>query len=287
MKRCPLLVTGLIVASLALSGCKTRESGTGGEKLDFGGEKLQIEGSTTVEPVATRFAEQFNKEYNADVTVSGGGSGNGIGALLDGRCDIAMSSRDMKDRELDTARQKNVEVIRVQVGIDGICVVVHPSNMIEGISRDDLQKIYTGRITNWRQLNGPDREVTVVTRDTNSGTYEMFNKKVLKGEKVLAGARTVGSNAEARTAVQNGEGAIAYVGKAFATEEVRAIPVDGVDPTEDNIHSGEYPLARALYFFTNGRPEPGSLKHAFLAFHISQLGAKLVKAAEYLPLRQY
>ena len=166
--------------------------------------KVVIKGSTTVLPIAQKAAEDFMK-MNADVSisVSGGGSGNGIRAIIDGTTDIADSSRFIKDKEIKLAMAKGVLPVPHRVALDCVVPVVHPTNSLRGITMDQLKDIYTGKITRWKQLGGLNKPIVVVSRDTSSGTYEVWHKKVLKKEKVTPKALLQASNGAVAQAVAN------------------------------------------------------------------------------------
>ena len=141
--------------------------------------KLQIEGSTTVGPIADAFAEVFQKEKGVEITVKKTGSGDGAAALIDGRCQIATMSRFMKEKEFKAAIGNGVITVAHVVAMDGVCVIVHPSNPVKKLSVEQARKIFTGEITNWKELGGPDLKIVVISRDTSSGTYEVWEKKVM------------------------------------------------------------------------------------------------------------
>ena len=147
--------------------------------------RLVIQGSTTVLPIAQKCAEVFMQRHpEADISVRGGGSGTGIAALIDGICDIADSSRPMKKKEILKAKAKGINPEPHVVSMDGIAVIVHPSNPVDKLSLSQIKDIYTGQVSNWSQLGGRSQKVVVVSRDVASGTFECFNKMSLKNQKV-------------------------------------------------------------------------------------------------------
>ena len=158
-------------------------------------ETLTIQGSTTVLPIAQKTAEVF-MENNAEVniTVRGGGSGNGIAALIDGATDIADASRFIKSDELKNAMNNDIYPVPHRVAKDGIAVVIHPSNPVDNLTLEQLQQIYTGKITNWSELGGADEEIVVVSRDSSSGTFEVFGEIAVGGERVIPSALMQASN---------------------------------------------------------------------------------------------
>ncbi|MDO9548751.1 MAG: phosphate ABC transporter substrate-binding protein [Candidatus Marinimicrobia bacterium] len=246
--------------------------------------KISIEGSTTVLPIAQIAAEEYMKANpNVDITVRGGGSGVGIASLIEGTCDIADASRSMKDKEMKEAVNKGVNPVAHVVAMDGIAVVIHPSNKLKEISKEQLKAIYTGKYSNWSKLGGAKKKIIVISRDSASGTYEAFSNLTLDGERVRSDALLSASNRAVVTTVENTPGAIGYVGLGYITSKIKAIGVDGVQCTKENILSGEYPLSRPLFMYTNGNP-CGQVK-AFLDFVKSKEGQKLIEESGYVGLK--
>ncbi|MDY6913280.1 MAG: phosphate ABC transporter substrate-binding protein [Planctomycetota bacterium] len=250
--------------------------------------KLQIEGSTTVGPIADAFAEVFGRKYkNVSITVKKTGSGDGAAALIDGRCDIATMSRFMKAKEFTKAVSKGVMPVAHVVAMDGVCVVVHPSNPVRALSSDQVRKIYKGEISNWSQLGGADNKIVVISRDTSSGTYETFHKLLMQKQKMNAGVEYVNSNPQAHARAKTTAGAIAYVGLGFVDKNVKALKIDGVMPTRKTIVTGTYPISRPLFMFTDGYPKLGSAVHAFVTFHLTERGQEVVEAKGFVPVTDY
>lgn len=250
--------------------------------------RLQIEGSTTVGPIADAFAEVFSKKYpDVSITVKKTGSGDGAAALIDGRCDIATMSRFMKLKEFKKAVDRGVMPVAHVVAMDGVCVIVHPSNPISALSSRQVREIYKGMITNWKQLGGPDMKIVVISRDSSSGTYETFHKLVMKKQKMTSSVEYVSSNPQAYARVKTTPGAIGYVGLGFVDKNVKALKIDGVLPTRETIATGKYPISRPLFMFTNGYPRLGSIVHAFVTFHLTERGQEIIEAKGFVPLTNY
>ena len=242
-----------------------------------------IKGSTTVLPIAQIAAEVFmDRNPDVDISVQGGGSGVGIASIIDGTCDIADSSRPIKGKELKKAKTKGINLKANVIAMDGIAVIVHPSNKVNGISKNKIKDIYTGKISNWAELGGANKKIVVVSRDTASGTFEAFNKLVLDEEKVRPDALMQTSNQAVATVVARTPGAIGYVGLGYLSAKVKAIAIDGVAPSKEAVRSGKYPLARSLFMYTNGEPE--GLVKDFINFILSEEGQKLVEEAGYIGL---
>ncbi|MFA5555050.1 MAG: phosphate ABC transporter substrate-binding protein, partial [Phycisphaerae bacterium] len=214
---------------------------------------LQIEGSTTVGPIADAFAEVFKKDNpGLSISVNKTGSGNGAAALIDGRCDIAILSRFMKDKEFSMAVEKSVYPVAHVVAMDGVCIVVHPSNPIKELTTAQIRDIYKGAITNWNQVGGIDMAIIPISRDTSSGTYETFHELVMNKQEMGSKVEYVNANPQAHARVRTTPGAIGYVGVGFLDGNVKTVVVDGVTPSRRTIANGTYPIARPLFMFTNG-----------------------------------
>lgn len=251
-------------------------------------QSLNIEGSTTVGPIADAFAEVFQKSYpDLEITVKKTGSGDGAAALVDGRCDVAIMSRFMKDKEFKKAVENNIFPVAHVVAMDGVCIVVHPSNPISELTIAQAADIYLGKITNWKELGGADAPIVAVSRDTSSGTYEVFHEKVMKKANMAPSVEYVNSNPQAHARVSNTVGGIAYVGIGFLDNKVKALKVDGVMPTKKTIASGEFAISRPLYMFTNGYPKLGSMAHKFTAFYLSEQGQDIIEAKGFVPVTNY
>jgi len=247
-------------------------------------ESITINGSTTVLPIAQKVAEAYMKENpQVKISVSGGGSGNGIKALIDGMTQIGMSSRFLKDSEVKLALEKGVYPVPFAVAYDCIVPVVHPSNPIGDVTLDQLKAIYQGQITNWKTLGGPDLQIVVVSRDTSSGTYEVWEEKVMKKERVFPGALLQASSGAIVQAVSKNKYAIGYVGIGYVDATVKALSVGGIPGNETTTLDGTYPISRPLYMFTRGWPE-GALLHFMNYILNPQKGQKLVKEAGFVPL---
>ncbi len=251
-------------------------------------ETLQIEGSTTVGPIADAFAEYFMRSNpDLEITVKKTGSGDGAAALMDNRCDIATMSRFMKDKEFKGAVEKGIFPVAHVVAMDGVCIIVHPSNPVKELTTEQIRDIYMGKITNWSQLGGPDMAIVAISRDTSSGTYETFHEKVMNKEDMAGNVEYVNSNPQAHARVKTTMGAIGYVGLGFVDINVRALKIDDIQPTRQTISSGTYPVARPLFMFTNGYPKLGSTVYKFCTFHLSERGQEIIEAKGFVPVTAY
>ena len=245
---------------------------------------LVIKGSTTVLPIAQKVAELYMKQ-NPDVkiSISGGGSGNGIKALIDGSTDIANSSRFIKPKEVKLAVENGEYPVPFAVAYDCIVPVVHPSNSVVNLTMAQLKAIYKGEVKNWKEVGGPDRPIVVISRDTSSGTYEVWYKKVMKKERVFPGALLQASNGAIVQAVSKNKNAIGYIGFGYMDKSVKALMVDRIVGSEETTLNGTYPISRPLYMFTRGWPKGDTLKFINFVVHPKK-GQEYVSDAGYVPL---
>ncbi len=284
MKRNFLLVMTLVVVFIImLSGCgKTapQEGNSGGSP-----ENITLNGSTTVFPIAQKAAEVFMNKYpDINISVRGTGSGNGIAALINGICDIADASRPMKQSEIDKAKTNGIDPVENIIAKDAIAIVVNLDNPISEISHAQLKKIYTGEITNWKELGGPDMKIVPITRDSSSGTFEIFEEKVLgKGVEMVSTAVVQGSNQAIKTTVEKTKGAIGYIGLGYVDSSVKVLKYDGVVPSKETVLSGEYEISRPLFMYTDGEPQ-GAVKK-FIDFVMSPEGQTIVEQVGYIAVK--
>jgi phosphate transport system substrate-binding protein len=268
------IIIGLLSVLIALTSIKSAEE-----------TKIVIDGSTTVGPIAKAFAEYYmGKHKEVNITISESGSGNGAKSLINAACDIATMSRQMKGSEKESARNAGILPIEHIIAVDGLVIVVHQSNPISDITVEQIKDIYTGKITNWKELGGPDMPIVVISRDTNSGTYETFETLVMKGEKITTKAEYMGSNGAIRQRVLNTPAAIGYVGLAF-TEGLKGLKVNGIEPAFENIQSRVYPLSRFLYMYTNGHPREGSHIYNFISLYKTEEGKKIIEDIGFVPVK--
>ncbi len=272
-----LIIVGLLPVG---AGCLDKDTQTPAEGI-------LVKGSDTVLPLAQAVSESFMAKYpNKSITVIGGGSGVGIAALIDDEVDIAMSSREMKDLEIKNANFHDVYPIEHAICWDGIAVVVHPDNPVSTLTLSQIRGIYNGSISNWEDVGGADRKIVVMSRDSSSGTYEYYKQNVLMGDNVRPDALIQSATGAIILEISHNKNAIGYIGIAYLEKDVKPLFLSsGSDyalPTPDNIKNGTYPLARPLYFYTNG--EPDGLTKEFLDFVLSQTGQEIATDVGYLPI---
>lgn len=248
----------------------------------YAGE-LVIKGSTTVLPIAQKTAEAFMAENpGIKISLSGGGSGNGIKAIIDGTADIGNASRFIKSKEVSLAGNKGVYPVPFRVALDAIVPVVNPKNVVADLTLAQLKDIYLGKIKDWKEVGGTPGKIVVISRDSSSGTFGVWKDLVMKKERVIPRALTVPSNGGIVQAVANTPGAIGYVGLGYLTPEIKAIKVDGIVGSEENTLNGSFPIARGLFMFTKGWPTGDTM--AYLSFVLSKKGQELVKEAGSIPV---
>lgn len=246
--------------------------------------KLVIKGSTTVLPIAQKVAEAYMKENpGTSISISGGGSGNGIKAIIDGTTDIADSSRFIKDKEVKLAMEKGTYPVPFRVAYDCIVPIVHPSNPVKNLTMDQLKAIYKGEVKYWKEVGGPNKKIVVISRDTSSGTYEVWEGKVMKKERVYPGALLQASNGAVAQAVAKNKYAVGYIGLGYLNKDVRALTVNSVTGSSGTTLDGTFPISRPLFMFTQGWPEGDIVK--FLNYVLRpDKGQKLVGEAGFVPL---
>ncbi len=252
------------------------------------GSKIVVDGSTTVGPIAKSFAEYYMRmNPGVNITVSESGSGNGAKSLINGTCDVADMSRFMKEKEFKAAVDKGIFPVAHVVAVDGIAIIVHPSNRVKNLTIDQVRDIYLGKIKNWREVGGPNNRIVIISRDTNSGTYETFEKLVMKKQRITQNAEYVGSNGAVRTRVQSTKAAIGYVGLGFIDKSVKAVKINNIYPDNNFVSSGKYPIARPLFMFTNGYPKLGTHLHAFVTLYLSEKGQEIIESIGFIPITKY
>jgi phosphate transport system substrate-binding protein len=270
------MLLAVLIGSL-LAGCIGGGDDDGGDSGLSG--TLKLAGSTTVQPIATAAAEEF-MSMNPDVvvTVQGGGSGTGVTQVAQGTVDIGNASREVKASEME----EYPDLVPTPIAADGIAVVVNPSNSIDALSMEQVEGIFTGQITNWSEVGGPDEEIVVVIREDGSGTRATFEEIVHDDIDSSSEALQKPSNGAAKTTVSQTPYSIGYIGLGYLDSSVQAIQVDGVLPSEASVADGSYPISRLLYMITNGEPE--GLAKAFIDYVLSDEGQELVAAEGFIKL---
>jgi phosphate transport system substrate-binding protein len=251
-------------------------------------DKIVIDGSTTVGPIAKAFAEYYmTANPDVNITVSESGSGNGAKSMMNGTCDIAIMSRPMKESEFKAAAKKGIQPVAHVVSLDGLPILIHPSNPVQDLTVEQIRKIYLGEISNWKQVGGPDKAIVTISRDTNSGTYETFAKLVMSKQKIHENCEYVGSNGAIRQRVQSTPAAIGYAGLGFVDKTVKAVKVNGIYPSAETVQTGDYPIARPLFMYTNTYPKLGLPLYRFCTIHLTEDGQEMVEEIGFVPVTAY
>ncbi|MDQ3110361.1 MAG: phosphate ABC transporter substrate-binding protein [Bacteroidota bacterium] len=251
--------------------------------------QLTVKGSDTVLPVGQKEAEDYMKsDSTVSISVVGGGSGVGIAALLDGTTDIAMSSRDLKTEEKLKFQDKKIEIVETIIGYDALSVVVNPENKVSKLTREQIEDIFTGKITNWKEVGGDDEKIVVYSRESSSGTYEFFKEHVMGKKNYSNSVLSLSSTGAIVQSVGQTKGAIGYVGLAYSDKSVKAIDISYdqgatfVAPSLESAKNKTYPVSRPLYFFYD-KSKAANVK-GFIDFILAPGGQKTVESIGYIPV---
>ncbi len=250
--------------------------------------KIQLAGSTTVQPLAEKLAEAFMaKNPGVVIEVQGGGSSVGVTSAGEGTVNIGMASREVKKSEME--KFPNLQVFTI--AFDGIAVVTHPGLELPGLTKEQVQAIFAGEIKNYKEVGGPDAPIVVVSREEGSGTRAAFEELVMsykdaegktQVKPIFEKALLQQSNGQVRTAVATTPNSIGYLSFGFLDGSVKTVKVNDVEPTVDNVKNGSYPIVRPLNLLTNGAPD--ELSQAFIDFILSDEGQAIV-ANEYITIK--
>lgn len=250
---------------------------------------VTIKGSDTVLPLAQKEAEQLMKTTNdVSITVVGGGTGVGLTALIDETTDIAMASRDLKTEEKLKFSEAKKEIESVTIAFDALAVIVHPSNKVKQLTREQLEDIYTGKIKNWKEVGGDDAKIVAYSRESSSGTYEFFKEEVMNKKNYASDILSMPATGAIVQAVGQTKGAIGYVGLAYETKEVKQLAVSYdqgkvyVEPSISSAKDKTYPISRPLFYFYN--KENTAKVKPIIDFALSPEGQKIVAEIGYIPL---
>jgi phosphate transport system substrate-binding protein len=293
MQKLPFL-TLILVLLLAMTACTAADEGAGSAPAAEAQVYIQNIGSDTMVNLALAWAEQYQQDFpEVRISVTGGGSGTGIAALLNGTVDIANASRTIKSEELDTARANGFEPVEFTVARDAIAVIVNPENPVSQLTMVQISKIYLGEITNWKELGGEDRPIVCLSRETNSGTHVYFLETVVRlGEKdnkdiFSADTLLLPSSEGIISEVRDNPNAIGYDGLGYVTAEVKVLAVAPhlgepyVLPSVETVTDGTYPIARNLFMYTRGEPQ-GAVKE-YLGWLLSAEAQAIVTSQGFVP----
>jgi len=274
MKKCFLSIAAILIAMSTVFGQKTT---------------IRLKGSDTCLPLSQKEAEQFmKKNSNVSISVTGGGSGVGLAALIEGTTDIAMSSRSMKMSEKTKMRDAGKAYKEVKIAYDALAVVVNPANKINQLTREQLEGIFTGKIKNWKEVGGENMSIVVYSRESSSGTFEFFKEHVLSNKNYTASALMMPATGAIIQSVSQTKGAIGYVGLAYIEKDVKALKVSYdkgktfTAPSIANAKNKSYPVIRPLFYYFLDKDD-GKVK-PFLDFVLSTAGQKIVEEIGYVSL---
>jgi phosphate transport system substrate-binding protein len=256
----------------------------------FSVNSQKIKGSETVLPISEKTAQIFMKQKkSATITVTGGGSGVGISALLEGTTDIAQASRKIKFSERQKLQNTGQNVEEVIIAYDALAIIVNPGNNVNKLTREQLEGIFTGKIKNWNELGGANIKIIPYSRETSSGTYEFFREYVLENKNFMSGIMSMPANGSIIQSVSQTKGAIAYVGLAYLNKSVKPIAVSFDNgksyskPTVENAKNKSYPVVRPLYFYYNTASE--AIVKPYIDFVLSPDGQKIIEEVGYVTVK--
>jgi len=275
-----LLLAGPLRYNGVINDLRDQITSGGGDTIPTG--DLTVAGSSTLLPITQECANLFMEKHPFTyISVAGGGSGHGIKSAGSGEVDIGQSSRNIKDSEL----LRYPDLVIFSIGKDSVAVIINSDNPLAGsldLSLEELGEVFSGEITNWKDLGGEDHEIEVYTREEGSGTREVFTQYVLGDKNYVSTASVKPSNGEMRASVANNKYGIAYVSLGYVDEAVSAVLIDGVEATVENVQNGAYPITRILWMFTKGMPN--NLESSFILFIQGPEGQKVVEELGYIPI---
>lgn len=252
---------------------------------------ITVKGSDTMVILGQTWAEAYMKKHpDVSISVQGGGSGTGIAAFITRRCDICQSSRKMSGKEVQQCKDRNIVSRATVLAMDGISIAVHRSNPVDSLTLNQLQDVYTGKLRNWKQAGGKDAPIVVLSRESSSGTYIYFQELVLKNQTYARTALLMPSTKAIQQEISNNPNAVGYGGVAYfkGKKNVKIIPISkgkgspAVEPTDGNVISGRYPIARPLFLYTAGKPK--GVIGDYIRFCLSPEGQKIVSQVGYVPI---
>ncbi|MCE5191838.1 MAG: phosphate ABC transporter substrate-binding protein [Actinomycetia bacterium] len=285
------LIAALALGAVGLAGCGTTASDTTSTSTTETPAAPQltgtinVEGSDTLVNVATAWSQKFMEENpGVMISVKGGGSGTGIASLINKTIDFADASREMKQEEIDQAKANGVNPVEHTVARDGIAVIVNPANPVEGLTIEQIGKIYRGEIKNWKEVGGSDKAIVVLSRDSSSGTYEYFKEAVVGTDKNYASsAKLLPSNQAIVDETVANDAAIGYVGVGYTSAKIKILKVEGVAASVDSVLDGTYKISRGLYMYSNG--EVTGVMKAYLDWILGAEGQKIVEDEGFVPVQ--
>src|SRR6187401_2994603 len=241
-------------------------------------DRLVIKGSDTLgAKLVPQLAEQFKAQHpGTTFDIAAEGSTTGIAAIIDGTAQIGMSSRRAKPAEVAAGSGQGVNMKPTIVAYDGIAVIINAGNPIKGLTKQQVEQIFTGEVTDWSAVGGSGGKISIYTRNTSSGTYSDFKELAMKKRDYAGGSQKMAGNEQIAAEVGKNPNGVGYVGLAYTKAPgVKALPIDGVVPSVQSVQAKTYPYARPTFYYTNG--EPGGVAKQFLDFTVSPAGQKIVR----------
>ncbi|GHT35622.1 phosphate ABC transporter substrate-binding protein [Endomicrobiia bacterium] len=259
------------------------------------GESIQVKGSETIVNLIQVWAEDFAEKYpTCNISVTGGGSGAGFASLINGTCAIAISSRQIEEKERLLAKSKNIDLVGSKVGLDGLAVLVNKNNPVNELTMGQLRDIFTAKITNWKEIGGEDGKIVILSRESNSGTHIFFKEHVLGNNDEISKnefsehSLMLSSSRAIYDEICQNPNALGYVSMGFVSNKVKAISIakseknEYIYPTPENVRNKKYPISRPLYLYTNGSPQ-GIVK-TFIDYALSDAGQKVVSETDFVSI---
>ena len=287
----PVIFT--VIVLFCIMGCT---AGKTDKQAGIDMKEIQIKGSDTIVNLVQAWAEEFSKENpKINIGITGGGSGTGFAALLNGTCDIAMASRSIEDKEKKQAEERKINPVQFTVGLDGLIVIVNPKNPVSKLTLSQIRDIFTANTVNWKDLSGKDSKIVILSRESNSGTHMFFKEHVLRGgnkkgkEEFSPKALLMSSSQTIVNEVAQNPHAVGYVGIGYINPGLKSIAVAKdagskyIKPSVENVMNNSYPISRPLYLYTDGEAK-GSVK-MFIDFTFSKEGQKIVKKVDFVPVK--
>ncbi|MDR0985320.1 MAG: PstS family phosphate ABC transporter substrate-binding protein [Endomicrobium sp.] len=265
------------------------------KKNNYHANNIRIKGSDTVIELVQIWTEKFiskNPEFN--ISIAGGGSGVGFAALINGTCDIVMSSRKIDSNEIKLAKVKNINPTEFEIGSDGLAVIINRNNPIKKLTVAQLSDIFTGEIFNWKKLGWINKKIVILSRENNSGTYIFFKNKILKKNNIhnefSSDALMMTSSQAIYNEIAQNPNAIGYVSLGFVNNKIKSVSIKSTNgknyilPTVQNVMNNTYPISRPLYIYTNGAPK-GHIKK-FINYILSNEGQNIILKIGFIPIKQ-
>jgi phosphate transport system substrate-binding protein len=284
-------VAALAAGVVGMAGCSSGGSSSQGGSSSTSSMQgtINVAGSDTMVNMAQAWAEKFNEENpGVVITVKGGGSGNGVAALMNKTIDFADMSREMKPEEISQGATAGVEPVKTEVARDGVVVAVNSANPVTGLTKQQLGQIYAGEITNWKQVGGNDAAIVLLGRDSSSGTYAFINDEVLaklpNKPKYSPAMQNLQSTQAIVDQVSKNANAIGYIGLGYENSSIKAVPIDGTTASVTSVLDGSYALSRGLNMYSNG--EPQGIMKSYVDWILGPQGQAIVKEQGFVPLKK-